>query len=83
MIRFDVDGFDISLKKSFIASENGCGKPISPTLLGPLRIWKYPNAFRSSKVKNAIAKRMITYVIIIDEKNEKDIQFRVWVIVWV
>lgn len=43
-------GLACSLTNNLIASENGCGIPISPTLLGPLRRWKYPKNFRSIKV---------------------------------
>jgi hypothetical protein len=47
------NGWVDSLVKSLIASANGWGTPIHPTLLGPLRIWMYPKTFRSNKVKNA------------------------------
>jgi hypothetical protein len=55
----DVDGFDNSFRNSLIASANGWGNPIKPTLLGPFRMWKYPRAFRSSRVKKAIATKII------------------------
>lgn len=38
------------LLKSLIASLKGCRIPISPTLLGPFRIWIYPRIFRSKIV---------------------------------
>lgn len=53
------DGIVSSFEKSFSASAKGWGIPIIPTLFGPFRNWKYPSAFRSSKVKNAIAARII------------------------
>lgn len=34
---FDIVGVACSLTNSLIASEKGCGSPISPTLLGPFR----------------------------------------------
>lgn len=46
----DEVGVFFSLKNNFIASENGWGSPINPTLLGPFRRWKYPNILRSIKV---------------------------------
>ena len=49
-VRFDAWGLDCSLINSLIASANGCGKPINPGLLGPLRVWKYPRNLRSIKV---------------------------------
>lgn len=33
----DIVGAACSLINSLIASENGCGRPISPTLFGPFR----------------------------------------------
>ena len=42
-----------SFEKSLIASLNGCINPIILTLLGPLRIWLYPNTLRSNSVTNA------------------------------
>jgi len=41
----------LSFVKSFIASANGCGVPIYPTLFGPFRVWIYDRIFRSSRVK--------------------------------
>ena len=43
-------GFDCSFRNNFKASAKGWSKPERPTLLGPLRSWKYPRDFRSSKV---------------------------------
>lgn len=43
-------GLACSFTNSLIASANGWGSPISPTLLGPLRRWKYPRNFRSINV---------------------------------
>lgn len=43
-------GLDCSFRNSFSASARGCGRPIIPTLFGPLRVWKYPSIFRSSRV---------------------------------
>lgn len=37
-IKLDKEGIINSLEKSFNASEKGCKRPITPTLLGPLRI---------------------------------------------
>lgn len=37
---FDIVGAACSLINSLIASENGCGRPINPTLFGPFRRWK-------------------------------------------
>lgn len=53
-------GFACSFTRSFKASANGWGIPIIPTLLGPFRIWKYPRALRSSKVKKAMANKAVT-----------------------
>lgn len=39
-----------SFKKSLRASARGCGIPISITLFGPFRSWKYPRSFRSRRV---------------------------------
>lgn len=44
------EGEDCSFRNSFRASARGCGRPIRATLLGPLRSWKYPSSFRSSRV---------------------------------
>ena len=63
-------GVACSFRNSFMASANGCGRPISPTLFGPLRIWIYPSTFRSSKVKKAIASRIIKKVRIVEDKKE-------------
>lgn len=63
-------GTESSFENSFSASAKGWGIPIAPTLLGPFRIWKYPNALRSSKVKNAIAAKIMIYVINEDEKED-------------
>lgn len=38
------------LLKSFKASLKGCKSPNIPTLLGPFRVWIYPNIFRSKIV---------------------------------
>lgn len=54
---FAIDGRDCSFRNSFSASARGCGSPRMATLFGPLRVWMYPRAFRSSKVKKAIARR--------------------------
>jgi hypothetical protein len=51
--RLETVGDVVSFVKSFTASARGWGIPAHPTLLGPLRIWIYPNTFRSSKVKKA------------------------------
>lgn len=50
MRRFAVEGEEICLINSLIASANGCGRPIKPGLFGPLRSWKYPRNFRSIRV---------------------------------
>lgn len=47
---FAAEGLGICLINNLIASANGCGRPISPGLFGPLRNWKYPRNFRSIKV---------------------------------
>ena len=52
-----IDGNVCSLRKSFIASAIGWGTPIIETLFGPLRDWIYPRTLRSSRVKNAMARR--------------------------
>lgn len=49
-IVFDIVGFACSFTNSLIASANGTGIPNSLGLLGPFRIWKYPNSFRSINV---------------------------------
>jgi hypothetical protein len=48
--QFDIVGLACSLTNNLIASANGTGNPISLGLLGPFRIWKYPNNFRSIRV---------------------------------
>jgi len=47
---FAARGVDSSFVKSLRASAKGWGSPIRPTLLGPFRVWKYPNPFRSRRV---------------------------------
>ena len=51
---FEILGTLNSFENNFNASEKGCNKPITPTLLGPFRSWAYPNTFRSKRVKNDI-----------------------------
>ena len=63
-------GLFISLVNSFSASAKGWGRPAIPTLLGPLRVWKYPRALRSNKVKKAIAAKSRMYVIKIIRDEE-------------
>lgn len=51
-VEYDNEKFINSEDKRFllnnlIASLNGWRIPIKPTLLGPFRIWIYPNTFRS------------------------------------
>lgn len=53
-----------SLVNNFNASAIGCGMPIILTLLGPFRSWMYPRTFRSSRVKNAIARRAQRKIVI-------------------
>ena len=53
IVGLDLAGMIISLEKSLIASLKGCRKPTTPTLLGPLRSWEYPNTLRSKRVINA------------------------------
>lgn len=36
-ILFEADGFDCSLINNLMASAKGCGRPMSPGLLGPFR----------------------------------------------
>ena len=57
--------------KSFTASAIGCGIPANLTLLGPFRSCAYPKIFRSNKVKNAMAARIVAKLII--EEDMKDI----------
>jgi len=47
---FEGFGLARSFTNNLIASANGWGSPINPTLLGPLRRWKYPRNFRSISV---------------------------------
>ena len=61
-IVFAIAGLFSSLANSLIASANGCGRPLSPTLLGPFRSCTYPRILRSRRVKNAIATRAQIYV---------------------
>lgn len=56
----DVSGRRGSLVNNFTASANGCSKPCGPTMFGPLRSCMYPKVFRSTSVRNAIAKRIGT-----------------------
>lgn len=56
----DVDGRKGSLMNNFNASAIGCRMPYGPTMFGPFRNCMYPKIFRSTKVKNAIARRMGT-----------------------
>ena len=58
-----ISGVACCLANSFSASAKGCGRPAKPTLLGPLRNWKYARNFRSNRVKNAIASREQTSVL--------------------
>ena len=51
--RFPRRGLNISLVNSFTASAKGWRTPPQDTLLGPFRLWEYPNTFRSSNVKKA------------------------------
>ena len=44
------EGLACSFRKSFRASASGWGRAIKITLLGPLRIWKYPRSLRSRSV---------------------------------
>lgn len=74
-LRLDKVGLDCSLVKSFKASAKGWGNPAIPTLLGPLRIWAYPNTLRSSSVKKAIPSKTATNEIKILIKGEKVIDF--------
>lgn len=54
----DVEGRTGSLIKSFNPSAIGWRRPIGPTMLGPFRNCMYPRTFRSTRVKNATARRM-------------------------
>lgn len=56
---------------SFTASAIGCGRPISLTLFGPFRSCAYPKIFRSNKVKNAMAARIIANLMM--DEDRKDI----------
>jgi len=43
-------GLACSFVNNLMASAKGWGRPISITLFGPFRSWKYPRNFRSIKV---------------------------------
>jgi hypothetical protein len=49
----EINGKASSLEKSFKASANGCKRPQTPTLAGPLRSWEYLKTLRSNSVKKA------------------------------
>lgn len=51
---------------SLIASAKGTGIPMREGLLGPFRSWIYPRAFRSIKVKKAMASRAVTIIMRIE-----------------
>lgn len=50
MVGLDLVGIGCSFIISLAASARGWGIPISLTLFGPFRVWKYPNIFRSRRV---------------------------------
>lgn len=54
----EVDGRRGSFVKSLIASAKGCSRPYGPTMFGPFRSCIYPRIFRSTSVRNAMARRM-------------------------
>lgn len=62
-------GLTNSFLNNLTASAKGWGKPINPTLFGPLRSWKYPNPLRSNKVKKATAKSAQTKATILDKSS--------------
>jgi hypothetical protein len=51
--KFLLVGTNLSFTNSFTASANGCSRPTSATLLGPLRLCLSPKILRSSSVKKA------------------------------
>ena len=53
----DVAGRSGSLMKSLIASAMGWTRPYGPTTFGPFRSCMWPNTFRSTNVRNAMANR--------------------------
>lgn len=53
----EVEGRMGSLINSLTPSAMGCKRPYGPTMLGPFRSCIYPSTFRSSKVRNATARR--------------------------
>lgn len=58
MVVEDVAGRRGSLVNSLIASAKGWSKPCGPTMFGPFRSCIYPRVLRSTKVRNATARRM-------------------------
>lgn len=54
----DASGRRGSLVNNFTASAMGCSSPWGPTTFGPLRSCIYPRTFRSTRVRNATARRI-------------------------